>query len=256
MKRISLLYIVIILFVSCKNNYVHKDTGVRISFEVNRFIFPPEWRTPELHPHAKELPPQFRKNVLNVINDAFGKYPKYLISNNIDKVYVLSELSFYDVSYGGTCSNTSVYLVDNYYSSEFIEQTFHHEFVTILKYRYNFDTVAFKLLKPDSVNYGCGGINALLSGNASISFDYDLIEKGFLSEYASSCIDEDLSSIAEQLFMPEMEFWYIYDNYPVMKNKIKFVIDFYNSIDATFTEKYFRSIATKENNGNYTYIEY
>ncbi len=247
--RLSLrnsVYLLLIFFLfSCNEKYIHKPTGVAVHFRVDRNMFPFSWRTGEIHPYAKSLPKGLRYEALDIINDAFRKYPVPVLQQNLKKIYVLNELSFYGINYGGTNTHNVVYLVHHFYTKDFVESTFHHEFGAVLMYNYNFDSTAFKALLPDSVSYGNGGLDALQSGKSSLYLDYELVEKGFLNEYGSSCIEEDYCTICEQLFKPDVDFWNIYDKYPVIHKKIKFIIDFYHSIDTTFNEKYFRSFNRK-----------
>jgi len=241
LKRNSIYILFLFLIVSCENFYNHQKTGIEVCFKVNHNMFPASWLNSEIHPHAKSLPVIIRPEAKKIILNAFHKYPKSILYKNLEKVYLLKELKFYGVEYGGTNTHNVVYIVHNYYSLEFVERTFHHEFGAVLMYNYDFDTTAFKKMITNNVNYGSGGIAALINGESSTTFDYDLIENGFLSKYGSSCVEEDFSSICEQLFKPESDFWHVYDDYPVMQKKIKYIIDFYHSIDTTFNEKYFRS---------------
>jgi hypothetical protein len=239
--RSSIFFFIFLLFASCGDKHIHQATGVEVHFRIDMKMFPLYWLNDEIKPHAESLPIMYRYSATNIIKTAFGKYPITLLHKNLRKVYVLRELNFYGVNYGGTNNLHDVYVVYYDYILPYVERTFHHEFGAVLMYHNEFDTTAFKLLLPDSVSYGVGGLEALKSGKSSTTFNYDLIEKGFLSEYGSSCLEEDFCSVCEQLFLPETDFWYIYDTYPLMHKRIKYVIDFYHSLDTTFSEKYFRS---------------
>ena len=240
--RSSIFIFLLLLFVSCGDKHVHEATGIEVHFRVDMRMFPLYWLNDEVKPHAESLPIIYRYKAMGIIRNALDKYPKTILRENLRKVYVLKELNFYGVNYGGTNSLNDVYVVYYDYIQPYVERTFHHEFGAILMYQNNFDSTAYKLLLPDSISYGVGGLEALKSGKSSTYFNYDLIEKGFLSEYGSSCVEEDFCSVCEQLFKPEADFWDIYDTYPVMHKRIKYIIDFYHSIDTTFSEKYFRNM--------------
>lgn len=241
LRKSNIVLLFLFFLVSCGDNYLQKQTGIKVCFKTDKLMFPLSWLNNEIKPHAKSLPLNLRPEAKRMIIKAFEKYPKEILYKNLEKVYILEELNFYGVDYGGTNTNDIVYVVYYDYITDFIEKTFHHEFGAVLMYNYNFDTTAYKLMIADNVEYGNGGIVALLNDESSTDFDYELIESGFLSEYGSSCVEEDFCSVCEQLFKPEAEFWYVYDTYPVMQKKIKYIIDFYHSIDTSFNERYFRS---------------
>ena len=239
-RRNRFFLIFLILFVACGEKYIHKSTKVEVHFSVDRNMFPYSWRNHEIDPHARSLPLSLRHEAMDIIQEAFDKYPVHVIRENLKKIYVLNELKFYGVNYGGTNTVKTVYLVHHFYTKEYIERTFHHEFGAVLMYSNNFDTTAFKAFLPDTVYYGNGGLDAIISGKSSLYIDYELLEIGFLNEYGSSCVEEDFCTSVEQLFKPDEDFWEIYEKYPIIHNKIKFIIDFYHSIDTTFNERYFR----------------
>ena len=240
-RRNSIYFLFFLFFISCGEKYIHKPTRVEVHFKVEQNMFPGHWRTEEIKPYAKSLSRSLRFEAMDIIQEAFDKYPLPVIQKSLKKIYVLDDLRFYGLNYGGTSSNETVYLVHQYYTKEYVERTFHHEFGAILMHKYSFDSIAFKLLLPEGVFYGSGGLEALREGKSSLHINYELIEKGFLNEYGSSCVEEDFCTIVEQLFLPEESFWEIYDTYPVIHNKIKYIIDFYSTIDTLFKEEYFRS---------------
>lgn len=242
---ISVYFLLLFFLFSCSEKYIHKPTGIEIHFRVDRNMFPLSWCNDEIHPHAQSLSKGLRTETMDILKDAFNKYPVSVLSQNLKKIYILNELSFYGINYGGTNTHNVVYLVHHYYTREFVEKTFHHEFGAVLMYNYNFDSTAFKALLPDSVIYGHGGLEALQSGKSSLNIDYYFVERGFINEYGSSCVEEDYCTICEQLFKPDEDFWNIYDKHQVIHKKIKFIIDFYNSIDTSYNENYFRSFDRK-----------
>lgn len=245
-KTVKNSFIVILLafLTGCTDRYIHQPTGIELNFRAYHNMFPPCWQAAEVKPYAKPLPAQLKHEAMGVIRSSFSKYPEKVLKDNLKRIYVVKELKFYGITYGGTNYGKVVYLAHDYYSLDFIERTFHHEFGAVLLYNNDFDTSAFKLLLPDSASYGAGGFEALSEGKCSMYFDYELIKKGFLCEYGSSCLEEDFCTIVEQLFLPSQDFWDVYDHYPVMRKKIDFIIEFYHSLDTCFTVDYFRAFDT------------
>jgi len=69
--------------------------------------------------------------------------------------------------------------------------------------------------------------------------------KGLLTQYAGSGIENDINTIAQNLFRPDPRFWRYVKKYPRIRIKTKLLISFYHQYDPQFTEAYFRKFATK-----------
>jgi hypothetical protein len=67
---------------------------------------------------------------------ALKKYPTSALQKELKAVYFLKSMKFYNIGYGGTNSNDALYLTNNGemlgYTELYLEQTFHHEFSSIL----------------------------------------------------------------------------------------------------------------------------
>ncbi len=87
--------------------------------------------------------------------------------------------------------------------------------------------------------YGDGGVMALKEAKDSQKFDPQLNDKGFLHQYANSDMENDFNSFAENLFYPASEFYNIVGEYEKLNQKLEIIIEFYHSIDKTFTKGYF-----------------
>ncbi|MDD3859033.1 MAG: hypothetical protein PHW83_02450 [Bacteroidales bacterium] len=220
-------------------------TGIEIVFVTEEEMFPESWTEGEINGEAGSLSVSERRRSGNIIKTALSKYPASVLNENLIKIYVLEYLKFYDVTFGGTNSNDIVYLTnkgeDNGYTDFYLEQTFHHEFSSILL-RNNSDL--FFSTKWESVNnddfvYGKGGVQEIYEDNASLSFEESYHQQGFLHQYAMSGVENDFNSIAENLFCPHPKFWEIYDSYPQIRLKTDLTIKLYHSLNEEFTKQYF-----------------
>jgi hypothetical protein len=121
-------------------------------------------------------------------------------------------MEFFGVSYGGTNSNNVVYLsnrrVKEGYTDEWLEQTFHHEFSSILwrNFKFLFDEKSW-LANNDSIHYGKSGKDAIKTGKDSKHFDFELNKRGVLAEYSMASLEEDVNVFAENLFRCTTGFW-------------------------------------------------
>jgi|SRR5688572_11582287 len=246
----GLLIFLILLLPVCNGQSVYTDsrTGVVISFVTDENMFPADWVDDESLMDATNLNKADYARTRSIIQRALDKYPANIISKNLKKIYVLNFLSFENVEYGGTYSTDAVYVVnsgiDMGYDDVFVEQTFHHEFSSILFYNYLWPyaigETSWISCNSDELGYGAGGFEALKDDNADMEFDDYLNEHGFLHEYGRSDKENDFNSFAENLFMPSEDFWYLIEIYPRLKCKLDLMIQLYGKLHPDFTPEYFK----------------
>jgi hypothetical protein len=232
-----------------------KDTlirGVNVSFSYLKTIFPSDWQVAPIS--AKADPIQFgevsRSKIVTA--KALAKYPFTMLRQNLRAVYWLGKMSFYDVGFGGTNSTDALYLTNDGlglgYTDDYLEQTFHHEFSSILIRNYPslFDTSAWKAANKDfDYNDPEEGVGAIRNNASSQNLDTVLCKRGMLTQYAMSSMENDVNTVAQNLFCPSAGFWKIVEQFPLIKSKVSLLIGFYNKIDHFFTEQYFRKMEMK-----------
>jgi len=249
LKQIFKIFIFSI-FLSCNHTFGqfdNKNYNVQILFNVEDKMFPESWYESEINAEPLSLDSAECERSKQLILNAVKKYPASIINANLEKVYVLKRIKFYGVDYGGTyyLDSKTVYVtnsgIENGYTDEFVEQSFHHEFSSILMQAYSFDDTNWKSKNKPGVEYGSGGVNAIIEGNSSLDFDSNYNKNGFLSAYGMSDVENDFNTFAENLFLPSKDFWLICNKYSRIKAKVKIMITFYLSIDEQFSEEYFKN---------------
>jgi hypothetical protein len=159
-------------------------------------------------------------------------------------------MKFFDVGYGGTNSADAVYLSDQGttagYTDKYLEQTFHHEFSSIL-FRNNpkfFDTTAWKAANAANFVYNDpeNGVGAIRNNQSSQDLDTVLCQKGLLTQYGGSSLENDINTFAQNLFCPEKSFWSNVDRFPRIRKKATLLIAFYGQLSSAYTEAYFRKL--------------
>ena len=88
------------------------------------------------------------------------------------------------------------------------------------------------------------GIGAIQKNQSSQDIDTVLCSKGILTQYALSAMENDINTIAQNLFCPDRNFWKTVDKYPRVKAKVLLLINFYNKFSPAYTERYFRKLDT------------
>jgi hypothetical protein len=224
--------------------------SVKVSFQYSNTIFPVSWREAPILASAEAVAVEEVPRCKKIVAVALKKYP-LVVLRELEKVYFLKSMSFYQVGYGGTNTTNALYLTDNGpemgYTERYLEQTFHHEFSSIL-YRnhpgYLNESAWMASNMPEfKYNDPENGVGAIRNNRSSQDLDTALCVKGFLTEYAQSGMENDLNTFAQNMFSPSEGFWNLVDNYPRIAAKFNLMVIFYNRIHPMFTEEYFRRLS-------------
>lgn len=254
MKKISitviLLFIVIRIYAETKDTIIR---GVKIVFNYSPAIYPQSWLVPPINANGVPMKPSEIARSKQSVANALQKYPGALLRKELKAVHFLRSMKFYDIEYGGTNSSDALYLTndgtDKGYTDLYLEQTFHHEFSSILfrNYVYFFDSSSWRKANLPGFDYNDpeNGVGAIRNNQSSQDIDTALCEKGFLTQYSMSGIENDMNTFAQNLFSPSPGFWDIADHYPRINEKLNILISFYNKLDPKFTEQYFRKMDSK-----------
>ncbi|MEI9944920.1 MAG: hypothetical protein WDN26_11965 [Chitinophagaceae bacterium] len=224
--------------------------GVKVNFEYALNIFPESWRTSPINAWGDPIPSGEIVRSEAIMVKALNKYPLTVLKKELTSIYFLRSMKFYDVSYGGTNSTDAVYITNNGiavgYTEFYLEQTFHHEFSSILfRNHVEFlDTSDWKRNNLASFDYNDpeNGVGSIRNNQSSQDLDSVLCEKGFLTQYAMSSMENDINTFAQNIFCPTAEFRRVMEKYPRINKKVKLLIAFYNKINPAFTEDFFKKL--------------
>ncbi len=222
-----------------------------ILFTADENTFPDEWYKSPINAKAESLPEGEMERSKNIVIAALHKYPIEILNYNLKNVYVLKSMNFFGADYGGTNSIDAVYLTNNgvatSYTNAYIEESFHHEFSSILlrNYGYLFNEKQWRDINPEGFEYfdeSTGGSGAIKEGKASKDFSSELHESGFLYEYAQSTMENDFNSFAENIFMGNEVLFTVSEQYEKIEMKLNLIVSFYNTIHPQFTIEYFKGL--------------
>lgn len=224
--------------------------GILIRFNYSPEIFPESWQEAPISAKGEQIDTAEIQRCKVLMEKALSKYPVRTLEKELKVVYFLKSMKFYDVGYGGTNSTDALYLTNGGttkgYSDFYLEETFHHEYSSIL-YRNHpsfFNEKDWKKANIRGFDYNDpeNGVGAIRNNESSQDLDTALCKKGFLTQYSLSGLENDINTFAQNLFSPSEGFWKIVDQYPRIKKKVKMLTDFYNKIDNMFTDDYFRKL--------------
>lgn len=226
-------------------------SGVRIVVEkdgkFNKELAPWESMKPKVEP----LDDKEEERSVRLFKQEMAKYPAGMLAKFLKTLYLAKTIVVDNYPYGGTYFGTTLFISDEGYEAgftdQFLESTFHHEFSSLLKDdpKTKFPEKEWDGLRPEGMKYiGYEPVFKNDGTNWFVESD-DLFSQGFVDKYSTVSVEEDLNEVASRLFTGGSQFWEKVDKYPRLAKKIRLCISFYNGIDATFTEAYFRTFAKK-----------
>jgi hypothetical protein len=235
-------------FLGAQDNQKAGPAGTRVMYKTSQKSFPCKWRKKRVNPEFTELPQEEIERTQLILDSALHKYPAKLLQDNLKKIHVLKTLRFFGLDYGGTYYKRDVYIsnngLENGYTGDFLEGTFHHEFSSVLLKRHSTrsNKQSWMHANPKDFSYGNGGIEALRTNETGLHLDPILFEKGFLNQYSLASFEEDWNCFAEYIFMNDPGFWQAWEENEAIREKAAILIGFYNSLDPVFTLEYFKGL--------------
>lgn len=227
------------------------DAPVRVVTSADPSIFPESWRKAPISASGVPLAETHFARVRAVMRRALKKYPPQVLRKHLEAVYVLAELRYSGVDTGGTNSRTCVYVKAGDPAGGFtdahLEGVFHAEFSSILlrNEMRRFDDEAWQAINPPGFRYLGNGVDAIKQRKAGTKLQAGLHEEGFLKQYSQSSLENDFNGFATLLFAGDPKMWAIIDKYPKLQRKVALAIAFYQQLDPTFTEQYFRGLVKR-----------
>lgn len=230
--------------------------GVEITSRIHCGMFPVYWYSEPISITPFALKNEEFKRTVGSIRKALRKYPVQMLKKNLKTVYLLDHLTSFGVPYGSTYTEDAIFItnsgITDGYDETYIEQEFHHEFSSILlvknspdfdKAIQNWNNRQWAAINPVGFAYGSGGYEEIKTGKTGREFIPRLLNIGIINEYAMSSMENDFNEIAINLFKSNPGFWDVVEEYPKIRKKVDLAISFYQNLDASFTEEYFRKIS-------------
>jgi len=212
--------------------------GIDIQYEINvDTVIPEIWRVAPVNgsvTHATRL------NVcryLPVLIRELNKYPEHLIKKNLMAIYLLGSLSFYDIPYGGTSLEQSIYLTagakSDGYNDTYFASLFHHEISSIFFRSYSFPIEEWSLVNANNSFYAKSNeqvLKAIEEGGGETEENKKYYQDGVLSKYGYSTLENDFNLYAEMLFTNPSKLNLLAETYPRIYQKSELIKRFYSRI--------------------------
>lgn len=192
---------------------------------------------------AVSADPEKMERINKIVYSTVSMYPEDFLVENLDRIYILSELGSADTKINGSYHPQlkRIYVVIDPEPGrgidELIEGTLHHEISHVLLendandhnyeiYSEYFDEEAWREINPEGFEY--------TGKNARSDYVPSLFEKGFLTLHGEKNVEEDLATFAEGLFTEYKPFWTAVKEHERLKQKLDLTKDFYIALDKGF----------------------
>lgn len=221
-----------------KKDDIEKKYGIEIILD--NIEFAPEWKVYNKAKY-KEVPLHLRLNALCALKVDLEKYPPSFLANSLTRIYLVQELKFRNLFYGGTYEKTKKQL---FLISRLIGDTgndaelgaFHHELSSILMHIYKdqFPTKAWHEANPPAFKYEFkeSTWRNLATNRTGTTGDSQCYSYGFLCHYGSLTFEDDVNTYAQYLLARSEELDEIGAKYPRVKQKANLLRQFYQQIGA------------------------
>ncbi|WP_320043554.1 hypothetical protein [uncultured Desulfobacter sp.] len=179
-------------------------------------------------------------NYLKILNLALAKYPASLLAKHLDLVYIGGGYRENGGIITGLYEKRKLYLFYNHSqgdnSDAFLEQTFHHEFSSILIQAYNFPAFEWLAQNPKNFDYIINPIkiNEYMNSITTYHPNKAQLEQGLVSSYGKANAENDINTYAELVFTDPEKIQSYISTYPIIKQKYIVLKTFYLSISPHF----------------------
>jgi hypothetical protein len=208
--------------------FIHRDKG--------DLAISSRWRSEPANGTAKPISLANLCHYLPILVAELEKYPADVLRENVASIYLLDSLMFFDVAYGGTAMDGSVYLTGGSqldgYSDDYFRALIHHELSSILIAAYPFPTDQWTSANPSAFRYTelNGDTLQKIARTDNNKSDEALYLSGFLSSYGRTTLENDVNLYAEFALSNPNRLRELSARYPRVAQKTRILEKFYKQI--------------------------
>lgn len=171
--------------------------------------------------------------------------PEVLLAEAVSGIFIVDDVAEPGCDIAGFASGTKGGPSDLVVESRNRREILYHEFGHALHNRFDslFPTEEWNA----AVNAGdyFGDSRGFIKLGVSVAnYHPSLLEKGFVSSYASATMAEDIAELTEALFSGEVRLWSSIDSAPLLKVKVELMMTFLQRVHPAFTREYLEQLST------------
>ena len=185
-------------------------------------------------------PPEFKDviHTLNMVDEFFSPYPVDLIRREIRDLYFVSSLGINEKPAAGLALvGRKKFLISCNCTINRLEilKTFHHEFAHLVvgQNMNEFPIKEWQKANPPDWKYR----HDYWTSKRKINSDHpnaNLLQEGFIREYGQESIEEDISTISEELFTNPEKIIQLSKQYPALHTKVLLLVKFFSKFGVEF----------------------
>ena len=181
-------------------------------------------------------------NYIKILQKALAKYPQSLIKQSLSDVYIGGPYTENDAIIVGMYTKNKIYLFYNHHNGNnhdvFLEQTFHHEYSSILVKKYNFPAFDWLKLNPKGFSYIINPkkIDKYMNSIGKYAATKEMLKQGVVTSYGMVNAENDINTYVETIFTQPNKMKKYISTYPVIARKYQMLKKFYLSISPQFGE--------------------
>lgn len=240
--RLLILTLIGMIMYSCQKddeinriifNELQKTYDININFEYSESFFPATWIEPPISVYGIQIKYSEAERMEQIIEDCLQRYSKLFLNTNLKDIYLLKRMYLYDKSFGGTYTQTGIYITNDGYSYEYLLGGLHHEFSSIIYTNYNslFPFEEWNTINSSEFEYIGAGLD-LLGQDDVWNQTEELLTNGFLMKYSTSSMENDFNMLVYWMFTKPNEILALSKNYDKIREKYNLVLHFYDQIDS------------------------
>jgi hypothetical protein len=142
------------------------------------------------------------QRVSKLMPSVTASYPKVVLQDFLQYIYVYNTLHIDGAEYAGTYSDHAIYLSSRQDDPNELAATFHHELSSILAHRYTFPTEAWINSSSEKILYSLdtNTTHNIMQENTGLKATEALLNEGYLSRYSTTDPENDFNLYAERIY--------------------------------------------------------
>ncbi|MBI3897633.1 MAG: hypothetical protein HY308_04960 [Gammaproteobacteria bacterium] len=211
--------------------------GLTFAIDIKETDYPDSWA---IEPVAKVSPLENDvglSQMIHALSLSLKKYPADLIRKELKGLVFLEKLTTDGIHTAGTYTSTQRIVIvrtgDGIADSvEQLQETFHHEFSSLLKNSYNFSEQDWQRASGKNFSYQLeNDPYSFVSKLTEYPADETLYQRGLVEFYGETGLENDFNTYAQVIFTHPQQMRVLIRQYPVIRDKYAVFKRFYLSID-------------------------
>lgn len=225
-----------------KFNYLFSSIEDKYSITIHHHysddFIPKSWIKPPILGKGRQIETKNIKRMPSIIDSFLSKYSKNFVKRNLSDIYLLKKMYFYGKSYGGTSSDSGIYIVNDDQTENRLLGIMHSEFSSIILRNHKdvFPFQKWKSINNSNFKYIGSGVDMLGQDNLEEQTEY-LLSQGFIVKYSISSLENDFNMFVDWMFTHPEEVKEFIIKHKRIKQKYIIVQEFYSDINSGVTLK-------------------